>query len=474
MRYVLLLYCIGELAATGQQLRIQSASAHSVRLEWDGAAGPAAVERANGTAFQKIGAVSQTSYEDTAIDPFATYRYRVTAGGKSSNEVIVGPPPAGVLNAAPAPKGTEPAKFGTASALGLDENGDPMIAFAWLDPNGDGDNSDSDVRFVRWSRAKRQWLPAVRVQVVGDIPVQGVHPVSIACDRKTGLLVIVTPVVEKGALVAISKDGGTTWSATALPGIGATVSSTAVAVADGKVYLALACPDSGAYYFTGPIDNVSSWSREPFPAAAGWKQALGANVGLALDSASQPVVAWFETQEEGDGRRFQVWKPGSAARTAMETKRSTDSPDLAIAGGGGKIGLLFETPLDEKDEDHGVWYAQSADGASWSKPSKLPVDGPRSTNPPLSVAIDSHGRIAAVFGANSGSDTTACNYPVLSRSNDGTSWKTCGPGKAEGGDFGPQPPNLHIVEAGNDKAYVLWQETGENKFHPGMLLWHEH
>ena len=46
--------------------------------------------------------------------------------------------------------------------------------------------------------------------------------------------------------------------------------------------------------------------------------------------------------------------------------------------------------------------------------------------------------------------------------------------EAEGGDFSPQPATLHIIEAGNDKAYVLWQEPGENKFHEGMLLWHEH
>ncbi len=65
--------------------------------------------------------------------------------------------------------------------------------------------------------------------------------------------------------------------------------------------------------------------------------------------------------------------------------------------------------------------------ASWSKLSKLQVDGPRSTNPLLSVTIDSHGRIVAVFGANSGTDTTTRNYPVLSHSNDGAAWKTCGP-----------------------------------------------
>lgn len=95
----------------------QNANIHAVQLEWNGAAGPVAVERTNGTTWQKIAAAAQANYEDSAIDPFATYRYRVSANGKSSNEVIVGPPPAGVLNTAPSPKETEPPKYGPASAI---------------------------------------------------------------------------------------------------------------------------------------------------------------------------------------------------------------------------------------------------------------------------------------------------------------------------------------------------------------------
>lgn len=473
MRFFLILWCLGELAA-GQQLRVKSATARSVQLEWDGAAGPVTVERAAGSAFQKIATASQASYEDNAIDPFATYRYRVSVGGKSSNEVIVGPPPAGVLNVAPVPKGTEPPKYGTASAIGLDENGDPIIAFEWLDPNGDADNSDSDVRFVRWNRVTRKWLPPVKAQVVGDIQSQGRHPVSIACDRKTGHIVIITPLVDKGALAVLSTDGGATWNSTPIAGVGATVASTAIAIVDGTAQVALASPESGAFYLTGPVDNSSSWKRQPLPVDSGWKQALDANVGLAIEASGKPVIAWYETQDEADGRRFEVWRPGGAASTAIETKRNTDSPDLAIASTGGKIGLLLQTPLDEKDEDHGIWYVQSSDGTSWSKPAKLPIDGPRTTNPPMDVALDNHARIAAVFSANSGTASTTCNFPVLSRSTDGASWKTCGPGKAEGGDFSPQPANLHVIEADNDKAYILWQEPSDNKFHEGMLLWHEH
>lgn len=291
---------------------------------------------------------------------------------------------------------------------------------------------------------------------------------SIRFERALG-----TSLYPMAVLLVVSKDGGATWNSTPIPGVVTTVNSTGIAIVDGTAHVALASTESEAYYLTGPVDNVSSWKRQNLPAAAGWKRAENANVGLTIDAGGKPVIAWYEAQNDGDERRFQVWRPGGQVVTAVDTKKSADNADLAIAAGAGKIGLLFETPLDEKDEDHGVWYTQSADGASWSKPAKLPIDGPRGTNPPLDVAMDSHGRIVAVFGANSGSDTTSCNYPALSRSSDGTTWKTCGPGKAEGGDFSPQPATLHVVEAGNDKAYVLWQEPGDNKYQTGMLVWHE-
>src|SRR5258707_7599763 len=103
MRLFLLLWYLAGLAA-GQQLRVKSANAKSVELEWTGTTGPVAIERTSGTTAQKIASADQGNYQDTAIDRFGTYRYRVSMGAKYSNEVIVGPPPAGVLNAAPLPK----------------------------------------------------------------------------------------------------------------------------------------------------------------------------------------------------------------------------------------------------------------------------------------------------------------------------------------------------------------------------------
>ncbi len=60
-------------------------------------------------------------------------------------------------------------------------------------------------------------------------------------------------------------------------------------------------------------------------------------MGLAIDQFNKPVVAWYETQTKGEGRQFQVWRPGGKINAAIE-KKDADSPDIAIAVGGDNIG----------------------------------------------------------------------------------------------------------------------------------------
>jgi hypothetical protein len=472
MRSLFLLSVFSGLVSA-QQLHVRSATGSSVQLEWTGAAGPVTIVRTSGGAPQNLASSGDAKYEDKSIDRFATYRYRIMANGKSSNEVTVGPPPGGVTNAAPVPKNVDAGKFGQASAMAFDQNGDPVIAFEWVDPNGDNDYTDNEIRFVRWSRAEYRWAPTVRVKVVGEIASQNLNPLAIVCDAKTGMLAIVTPVKGEGGTILLSKDGGATWGGTALPGVSGQMHASAAAIRDGKIYLVVSSEDSGGHYVSGPVEDVSAWKDEALPVDAGWKEPPGVNVALTLDQGGNPVIAWYEDQQDGDKHRFMVWRPGSKAAAAVEVGHAVDSPGVAIAWGGQKLGVLVAATLDEKDSDHGVWFTQSSDGSTWSKPSKLPIDGPRSTNLPIDVALDSRGAIVAVFGSNSGGGDTVCKYPAMSRSSDGGTWKTCGPGKAEGADFGPQPATLHVGEAGNGKAYALWQETNENRFGQGMLVWHE-
>src|SRR3954454_16594858 len=185
---VLLLFSLFGCVLPAQQLRVKSADIKSIKLEWTGAAPEWTVERkAGNTPFQKVGTTAAANYEDTKINPYGTYRYRVSAPGvKPSNEVVAGPPPAGVQAAAPAPNSGEPGQYGVNSAIARDGNGDPAIAFVWQDPKADGNMSETEVDFVRWDRAAYAWTKPVKIATVGDLPSKNAEPLSLACDRNTG------------------------------------------------------------------------------------------------------------------------------------------------------------------------------------------------------------------------------------------------------------------------------------------------
>lgn len=454
-----------------QDLKVKSASAKAVDLEWSGAPASAVLERSSGLTFQKVGPAGSGSYQDTSIDPFGTYKYRINTNGKFSNVVTVGPPPAGVMNASAVPKGSEFPNYGPATAVALDENGDPAIAFEWIDPNGDGDKSDSAILFIRWDRANYKWAAPARVAVTGPLEDQDVDPIALGCDRSTGSLAIMAAVGES-LLYATSSDHGATWKSTSLPSGNAAPHTVALLIASGQINAAIN-GESGATYATGSITEPGSWKLQQIPAGGGWKLYNKSNVAIASDSTGKIALAFYENQEEGDLHRYVFWRPDASAPTIILGNASADSPDIAMSWGNNKFATIFAALLDSNDTDHSVWYSQSADGTSWSKAIKLPIDGPRTTNPPLSIASSSRGALTAAFGANGGSAAAACGAPTVSRSADGAAWTTCGLGKAAGADFGPQPATLHAIEAPNDKAYVVWQEIGETKYAPGVLVWHE-
>jgi hypothetical protein len=189
----------------------------------------------------------------------------------------------------------------------------------------------------------------------------------------------------------------------------------------------------------------------------------------------KPLVTFWTQPEEGENFRIIGWNPDSGQTTTfLETNgRTADAPGVLVARGPGKMHLLLSCPLSETDRDFAIWYSASLGGGAWSKPVKLPVDGPRSVNIPMAFAVDSKGRIAAVYSSNSGSDDAACGYPVLSTSTDGVKWTTCGLGKRYGERFEPQPSTLNAAYGPDDRLNVVWHQEGESKFGQGVLLWRE-
>ncbi|HEY1239152.1 MAG TPA: fibronectin type III domain-containing protein [Bryobacteraceae bacterium] len=477
--------CLGLIAVCSvlpaQQLQVKSATAHKIELTWSGSGSGWIVERlGRENKFEKLADAAATSFTDDKLDPFATYQLRVRTGenGTPSNVVTVGPPPAGVLKGAAAPMGAEGTRYGMNSALAFDENGDPALAWLWFDPNGDGDSSDTALYFVHWDRAKYQWRTPVKVATVGNLNSGNVEPVSLAFDGETGNAALVYPVeAHDGLTIAVSKDAGATWQPSAfVAGLRGTVSATSLVIAKGRLYLAGNSESAGVRYIAADFPSDSSgWKSQAAPVLSGTKYISNTNVSLTLDGSGMPLMAYVLQPEDGNNYHFVVWRPGeaSAVQAADSNNQAPDAPNLSLAIGGNRIGLLFGAPRDPKNSDASTWFTSSANGTTWSAPVSLPVDGPRSANPPLGLAVDSHGRLAAVFGSNSGTDSLKCNFPAVSRSTDGARWTTCGLGLALKDDFAAQPNTVHAAFAGNDKLYVVWHQAGDSKSGKGLLLWHE-
>ncbi len=464
-----------------QQLVVKSATAHKIELSWTGSGPSWIVERlGQKNTFEKLADTTTTAFTADKIDPFATYQLRVRAGqdGTPSNVVTVGPPPAGILKGAAAPSGAEGTRYGLNSALAFDENGDPALAWLWFDPNGDGDSSDTALYFVHWDRAKYQWRPPVKVATVGNVPSQNVEPVSLAFDGATGNAALAYPVEShEGLTVAVSRDAGATWQPRAIrAGFEGSISATALLLAKGRLYLAANSENAGIRYVEVEFgSDASAWKSEAAPLLPGAKYASNTNVSLAFDGGGKPMLAYVLQPEDGNNFHYAVWRPGqpNAVQAADSNNQTPDAPNVSLAFGGNRLGLLFAAPRNPNNSDVGIWFTASADGSTWSAPVSLPVDGPRSANSPLALAMNSHGALAAIFGSNSGTDSLKCNFPALSRSTDGARWTTCCLGRGLNDDFAAQPNTVRVAFAGNDKLYVVWHQANDSKSGKGLLLWHE-
>jgi hypothetical protein len=394
-----------------------------------------------------------------------------------SNEVTVGPPPAGVSAPSRLPAKVDPEKYGSQAALARDENGDPANAFVWTDVNGDNDNADNTVYFIHWNRAAYSWKAPVKVGVMGDVPVQNDDPVSLVCDRSSGVFAIAFPVAGvQGVQVALSHDGGATWQTAPLAAdLEGSVSSTGLAVGNSRWHLAMSSDQGGVRYYSGPVAAApADWKAQSAPAPEKGKFSPNVNLALATDSGGKPLIAYWVQPEDGQNYHVLVWSPESGQVTAAADSNNVvpDGPNVRLVVAAGKTHLLLNSIRDEKDVDHSVWYSASAGGA-WSAPVKLPIDGPRSTNSPFALTVDSRGKIAAVFDANSGTGGTPCGAPAVSTSTDGVKWATCGPAKRAGATFDYQSSTISALYTPDDRLNVVWHQVGENKYGQGVLLWRE-
>jgi hypothetical protein len=140
-------------------LTVTKSTSGEVDLSWTGGASSYTVQRSVlGGPFDAIATASTTSYKDTQIDPYTTYLYQITANSANSNQVTVGPPPAGFQLASPVPAQGNPHSYGYGLSM-VQDSSDPAFAFLYDDPNQDTDHTDTQLLFRSWNRAKYACAP---------------------------------------------------------------------------------------------------------------------------------------------------------------------------------------------------------------------------------------------------------------------------------------------------------------------------
>jgi uncharacterized protein (TIGR03437 family) len=475
-------------AQTIGTLNVSTATNKRVDLSWTGTGGSYNVQRrVLGSTYSTLATVTNSTYADTQIDAYTTYEYQVTAGASAvSNSVRVGPPPAGLTAAAPAPlRGSAPVDtYGYDLSLVLDGNGDPAFIFGWGDPNGDTNWVDSVLLFRSWNRAKYAWNPLVTVATIGDALTYFHQTASLAYDASTGAFAVATEDEKQDVLIYASTDGGATWSKkktfSQVEG-GTTWSSPSIAMAGGNIHVALVANDSGMHYVTGRLSaDSTTWTDKTAPKAANTDLARQTvTTSLALDSAGNPGIAyWVDDSKISYNEVLLYWRPAGAAapvRAMDSTGQQSDSLSVKLTYFNLNPRILAYTFRNDAEFGVGVHFVRSDDGGiTWQTPVVLPPDGNSSSDFPFDLSINSKGEGAVSFGQNSGSGDAVCGSPKLSRSTDLVHWTTCAiADKSVTGNFGPFPGAIQLAFGGNDRLYLLWWEQGDTQANTGILMFRE-
>jgi hypothetical protein len=325
------------------------------------------------------------------IDSYSTYDYQVISGGASSNSVTVGPPPSGVSNAAPAPlRGSTPAAdYGYNIALTLDGNGDPAFLFGWADPNGDTDDSDGQLLFRSWNRAQYAWNAPVKVATLGDAFTTFNAMDSLAYDASTATFAAAAADGAGNVFVWSSADGGSTWTKKktfATVSGGASWTGPSLALAAGNIHLALLDNETTTlHYVTGKLSaDAGTWTDKAAPKVSGFTQNSGQATSLAVDSAGNPGVAYWVTQNDTYNAVLLYWKPASSGAPVkiMDSQNNgTEDPNVKLAFYNLNPRVLAYIQRNDAEFGVGLHFARSDDGGlTWQAPVVIP---PTATPAPI-------------------------------------------------------------------------------------------
>lgn len=472
-------------------LIVSSATNSSVQLSWT-APQPQApgfiVERKtlNG-AYATLpavpdGGVPGVAFADSTIDPFTTYVYRVSATSLNatsvpSNEVTVGPPPAGYSVAAPVPSSA--GFWGQQVQMVLDANGDPALGFVYIVADDEMDFGASALYFVSWNRAQYRWNSPAKVASVGNIYVPRPQSlISLSRDpinNTFGFAYANGDDLER-LDVALSSDGGATWKAqTAFSNTGFQLQEVSFAMYGGQAYLAYDQTLRGLTYATGSqLDAPAGWTRTPVPAPPGLSGVARPAFALAVDNTGAPGLAYWSTPAKGTNSVLAFWKPGSASSVVVADTASVGNDqlaaDLTFFGVQPRIAMFAQ----RDNTTNYLWTSLSNDGGfTWAAPASVPFDGRAITGNYISLASGSLGQGALVSELISNNTGAQCGLPKLALSPDFLTWTTCSPTA----DQPPQtnPSFVKVVFAPNDLLYVAFENTSFNTtvLGNGVVVWRQ-
>lgn len=372
-----------------------------------------------------------------------------------------------------------PTNYGQQISMAFDANGDPALAYLRVDPNDDGELSDTSLYFISWNRSHYRWNPPVKVATTKDTTSSSnVFNLSLAFDSSNGRFGVEFEVGGSAVEVALSSDGGVTLKpSTVASDTQNLFKNASLAMAGGNVYLAFYHDYDGIRYVTGKeTDSPDQWASSLAPTLPKAPTVRPEGVHLALDGAGKPaLVYWLDGDNYNVNLAF--WRPGSPAAIKVTDSKNNqnDDPDVSLTFDGPKPRIALWLARDDQfvQNQHQIWVTGSNDGQTWSDPVPLPPDGGQSFGGRLAITIGSAGQAAVTAWINGGnSGGSICGQPKLIRSSDLVHWKTCAPGAdATTGSDGLYPA---ILFAGNDKLYLAFQNP-DPAFPPGMgvFLWRE-